>query len=444
MTRLNREESLSNRQARGRPRIADSASASLVDILNLVRMGRATTRNEIEKVGEFGRAVVADRLASLAELGLVNETELATATGGRAPKLVRFSEDRGRIVAATLDQNALGVAIADLSGRLLIEHHEPADLAGPAPAIVDRLCDLFDWILTRQNTPALAPWAISLSLPAHISKDPQRDFVTETPRGLPGWEGIPLVETLVGRFGAPVWLRSSTETMTMGELYAGAGSGFSAMLFVEVAKRITVGLVLDGRLYRGATGATGLIGEVPVQSGHRSATLDSLAGLDAIVHEGRIAADSGRSLVLAELQRRQGRLTVSEINQAAQMSDPIAIEILAQSGGLIGQVVATLANALNPEIIVLSGPVAQSNDILLAAVRRAVYGASHPLVTRDIKIVGSQMSSSAGLVGACRIAIESLFSPVFLKDWILGGKPILHPHSAQLQHQSELQSGDSV
>jgi predicted NBD/HSP70 family sugar kinase len=423
-------------RGRGRPRASETASGSLVAVLNLVRTGQATTRQEIERVGELGRAVVADRLALLTELGLVDESELGAATGGRAPRLVRFAADRGRVLVATLDQTALGVGIADLSGRLLMEHHEPADLTEPAAAILDRVTALFDWILSRQSGPGAAPWAVSLSVPAPVA-EAGATFLSETPSILPGWEGALFVEALVRRYGVPVWLRSSVETMTMGELHGGAGMGCKAMLFVKVGKRIGAGLVCDGRLWRGALGAAGLIGQLPVQVGERSGTLDALAGSEMISREGQAAAEAGRSTLLADLQRRHGGVTAAEVSQAAQMGDRVSMEILAQSGRIIGHVVATLASALNPEIIVLSGSVAQSNDILLAAVREAVYGASHPLVTRDLRIVRSQMSSSAGLMGAAMVAVEGLFAPPMLKDWILQGHPRAHPGFAALRERLE-------
>ena len=63
----------------------------------------------------------------------------------------------------------------------------------------------------------------------------------------------------------------------------------------------------------------------------------------------------------------------------------------------------------------------------VAALREAVYGASHPFVTRDLRIIRSQMGSSAGLVGAARVASEQLFAPAFLKEWVLQGSPLAHP-----------------
>lgn len=423
-------------RGKGRPRTSETAAPSLMQILNLIRSERATTRQALERESELGRAVVADRLQLLSDLGLVDESELGHATGGRAPRLVRFSARRGLVLVATLDQTALGVGVSDLSGNLLTEHHEAADLTDPAAQLEGRLSALFRWCLERQATPT-APWGISLSVPGTVPTGRDDAFMTTTPPVLPAWEDFPLVETLTRQFGVPVWIRSSVETMTMGELHAGAGQGLSSMLFIKVGRRIGAGIVCDGQLYRGAQGAAGLIGALPVVSDGVTGTLDLMAGSDMIEREGSALAESGRSPVLADLLRRGAEITPIEVSQAAQIGDQASSAILSKSGHLIGQVVATLANSLNPEVIVLSGTLAQTNDILLAGIREAVYGASHPLVTRDLRIIRSQMGSSAGLVGAARVASEALFAPAFLKDWILQGKPTLHPDFAAFRARAD-------
>lgn len=423
-------------RSKGRPRTSETAAPSLMQILNLIRSERATTRQALERESELGRAVVADRLQLLSDLGLIDESELGHATGGRAPRLVRFSARRGLVLVATLDQTALGVGVSDLSGNLLTEHHEAADLTDPAAQLESRLSALFRWCLERQATPT-APWGISLSVPGTVPTGRDDAFMTATPPVLPAWEDFPLVETLTRQFGVPVWIRSSVETMTMGELHAGAGQGLRSMLFIKVGRRIGAGIVCDGQLYRGAQGAAGLIGALPVVSDGVTGTLDLMAGSDMIEREGSALAESGRSPVLADLLRRGAEITPIEVSQAAQIGDQASSAILSKSGHLIGQVVATLANSLNPEVIVLSGTLAQTNDILLAGIREAVYGASHPLVTRDLRIIRSQMGSSAGLVGAARVASEALFAPAFLKDWILQGKPTLHPDFAAFRARAD-------
>lgn len=180
------------------------------------------------------------------------------------------------------------------------------------------------------------------------------------------------------------------------------------MLFIQVSRRIGAGIVRDGHVFRRKQSAAGLIGSLPVTSGGHTESLDAPAGSDMIQREGIAAANKGRSAILADILRRGGEITAIEVSQAIQVGDAASGAILATSGDLIGQFVATLANALNPDLIVLSGSIKQTDDILLAAVRETVHGASHSTVTGDLQIIRSQMGSSAGLAGAARVASESL------------------------------------
>lgn len=423
---MQRDNSAPNRQkGKGRPRNSETAAASLVDVLNLVRLGRATTRQELEHVSEYGRAIIADRLATLTELGLVDESAAGIATGGRAPRLVKFTKDRARIVVVTFDQSAFGVGLADLSGKLLTEHHETADVTEQSMT-VDRICTLINWLMTRQSeAPDL--WGISISVPEPVLVDPNAAFLIEPTEFPPNWSNSGLIEVLMRRFQAPVWMHSSVETMTMGELRGGAGIAQQSMLFVKVGQRIGAGLVSNGQQYHGAAGAVGLIGQLPVTSGEATGSLDAMAGANMIKTRGIEAAHTGESAYLADVLARGAEISAIDICQAAQMGDAACTEIIAQSGRLIGTIVATLVNMLNPQLVVLAGSIAQTNDILLASVRETVYGASHPLVTRDLRILRSQMSSSAALFGAASIAAEALFDPTFLKGWILLGSPTRHP-----------------
>src|SRR5947209_7021282 len=169
-----------------RPRRIEAAHHSLAAIVNLVRSCEALTRQEIEGQSRLGRAVVADRLDTLARLGLCHESSRGRPSGGRAPRLVQFSADVGLVLVAVLDLSTLSVGIADLRGRLLIEHHEPVDLAsGPVPAL-NRLGTLFDWML-EQRQGARTVWGIGIAVPGPIEPATEKPFEVPNLRFLPNW-----------------------------------------------------------------------------------------------------------------------------------------------------------------------------------------------------------------------------------------------------------------
>ncbi|WP_373356793.1 ROK family protein [Pseudoroseicyclus sp. CXY001] len=423
------QETIASRAARAR--VPDAATISMVDLLNLLRTGQATTRQELERAGPFSRSIVADRLALLTELGLVDESASGVANGGRAPRLTRFVAQRARLLVASISQGALGVGLVDLSGQLQTEHHEVIEPGLEPVDLADRVLGVIRRFHSRHSSgPEL--WGISIAVPGPVTLD-DAPFAQRTPDVLPGWQEADLVGRLIDAFGVPVWVRSSIDAMTMGEWRAGLGQGAGGMLFVNVGGRVNAGLVIGGQLYRGASGAVGLIGQTGIAGGTGGGTLDSGAGAAAIRDAGLRAIEEGRSPALADLVARVSKLSVNDICQAAQMGDAGSVEIVSRAARLVGGTLATLTSMLDPQLIVLSGTIAQSNDIFLAVVREAVYGGSHPLVTRDLQIHRSQLSGSAALIGAGWIGTEELFRPAVARDWLPAGTPLAHPSFAAIR-----------
>ncbi len=120
---------------------------------------------------------------------------------------------------------------------------------------------------------------------------------------------------------------------------------------------------------------------------------------------------------------RQGDVMADDVRHGAQLGDAFCAELLARSGRLIGESLAPLVNLLNPAVVVLAGPLAHSGEIVLATVREAIYRRSHPLVTRDLRIVRSELAGSAELVGAAGLAVDEVFTPARAREWITSGTP---------------------
>jgi predicted NBD/HSP70 family sugar kinase len=421
-----------------RSRRLDAERHSLATLLNLVRSNGPVTRQELERRLGLGRAVVASRLTALARLGLAHEAELGRPSGGRAPRLVQFRADAGLILVAVLDPGKIGVGAADISGRLLIEHHEATDPgAGPIPT-VKRLATLFDWVL-GQHREGRQVWGIGIAAPGPIELETGQRFGPSSVDFAPGWSAYPLAEHLGLRYAAPVAIRNSVQMRTLGELRAGNGQGAGSFLFVHLGTEISTSLVSEGHLHRGAQGAAGMIGHVPVENGGsavcrcgNTGCLEVVAGADAIISEATRAAREERSRHLAESLAANGAISIADVGLAAQRGDAFSAELLSRCGRQIGSVLAAIANAFNPSLIVLGGEVAETGDILLAAIREAIYRSSHPLVTRDLRIVRSQMGDSAGLVGSALTLIDDFFAPDFLAAWIMAGSPSGHPELAAL------------
>jgi len=433
-----------SRRPVGRPRTINVAQASLAQLLLLVRSGRATTRLDLERQSDLTRAVVADRLAALHTLGLLDQGELGEPVGGRAPRHMQFRADAGALLVATFDRSSIAVGLADLNGQMLGEHHEAVDLSSGPAVMLDRLTTLFLWLMGERGGKDRI-WGVGLATPGPTETGDGIAAPAQALENMREWRDFDFAGEIALRFGAPVFIRSGVQMMTMGELQSEAG--VADMLFVKLGGAISAGIVSDGRLHRGAHGAAGMIGHAPTGAnsgvschcGSRGC-LEAVAGGDAIARQGLAAAQDGRSPYLVEILARNIEITSADVGHGAQLGDAFCAELMARSGRLVGESLAPLVNLLNPALIVLGGSAAQSGDILLAAVREGVYRQSHPLATRDLRIVRSRMGASSGLVGAAHVVAEELFAAETLQSWISLGTPRRQPELLAFINAARLKS----
>jgi predicted NBD/HSP70 family sugar kinase len=408
-----------------------------------VRSRQAASRQEIERMSGLGRAVVADRVATLMAAGLVEEGELGATTGGRAPRQVRFNASAGQVLVASLGTTTLGVGLADLSGRLLVEHHERTDVTLGAEPTLDRIEELFDWMLQEREA-AGDTWAIGLALPGVIEHSGGRLTSPLTLHLVPGWVRYQLIERLNKKFRARVSIDNEVHLMALGELRAGRGVGNQNLVYLKVGTGISAGLCLDGQLYRGAQGYAGDIGHVAVTDDDstvcrcgNTGCLEAVAGGAAIARQANQGAEQGRSPYLADVIASGRSVTAADVGIAAQRGDPFSIELLTRCGRLVGETLATVVTAHNPSLVLVGGGVAQVGEILVAAIREAVYRRSRSLATRELQIGRAGMGKSAGLVGAAVSAVDELFSWDHLRSWIEFGSPVLLNQEAIVRASEE-------
>jgi len=406
---------------------------SLATVLRLIRAGAAGTRHEIETVSGLGRAVVADRIATLNAFGLIDEGDLAPSQGGRAPRQVRFRGEAGYILVGAVGNVSLGVGLADLSGRLVMEHHERSGIAAGTARTLDRLEELLDWVLAERAAAAGNLWGIGLAMPGPVERGrPRGETVVHL---APNWTGHPVSERLRTRFNAPVWVDNDAHLMALAELRAGRGVGLQDLLFLKVGTGISVGLCTDGQIHRGARGYAGDIGHTvvaddgPLCRCGNTGCLEAVAGGVALAREAIVGTD-GRSAYLTELAGAGRPLTAADVGMGAFHGDSFCMEVVSRCGRLLGGTLATLVNAYNPSLVVVGGGVAQAGEILVSAMRETLYRRSRSLATQEVTIVRSELGRTAGLLGAALAVGDELFAWDRLRAWIADGSPVQRPFAA--------------
>jgi glucokinase-like ROK family protein len=400
----------------------------LVQIVDLVRAGTATTRPELEAVTGLGRAVVNDRLREGVELGVLAEVDAApSGARGRPSRAVRFRSEAGLILSACFGDVSLHAAVTDLAGRILAREFRPIDVQdGPEPVL--RTVDEVFGRLLRGVDGAAPVWAVGIGLPGPV--DYARGRVVEPPV-VPGWAGFDVRSWFAGRFGVPVWVDNEANLMALGEWERGEPQERRDLLFVKVGTGIGSGLVTGGRVHRGDSGAAGDIGHVRVIDDPaarcrcgKTGCLEAVASGWALVRALTEHARSGASPVLAERLAATGRLTGEHIGEATAAGDPLVLEAVRAAGRDTGTAIAGVVNFANPGVLVLGGGVIRSSPVFFDAFRQAVLDRTIEPASRNLTIRTASLDFTEGMTGAALLAAENLLRPDVLRIWLADGTPV--------------------
>jgi glucokinase-like ROK family protein len=372
---------------------------------------RPVSRSELTYALGVSRSKISLEVGRLLEAGLLAEHGLAESEGGRRSSLLRIPRSAGLIAAVDLGATSVDVALCSLGGELLAHRGEPADVReGPKP-VLGRVRELLAGLLEEQGADRRGVRAIGVGVPGPVE---QASGLLRSPPIMPGWDRFPIRDAFAGEYAAPVFVDNDVNVMALGEHWGGVASGVDNLLFVKIGTGIGGGIIADGRLYRGIQGCAGDIGHICVDPEGPACTcgnrgcLEAMAAAPAIVQKAERSAREGGSPILSEVLGQKGELSARDVGEAASLGDYRALEIIRESGRLLGGVLAMLVSTLNPSLIVIGGGVANIGHSLLAEIRSTVYGRSLPLATRNLPIVLSELDQVAGVTGASVLAAEGV------------------------------------
>lgn len=290
----------------------------------------------------------------------------------------------------------LRVALADRAGNLITRRAMP-HLTRDPDAVISRIANE---LLSLAQKYGVTLQGIGASVPGPL--DAARGVILFSPNL--GWRDVAFTEALAARMQVPIALDDDANCAALGEQWRdGIAGGNSArdMVYIIVGTGIGSGLILDGKLYRGATGGAGEIGHTTIEPngplcscGNRGC-LEVLAAGPALL---RRAHDLGLTC-----------LTTSEVIAQARGGDTKALQMVQEAGRYLGIGLANVVNLLNPELIVIGGGVAlDARELLLLTAREEM--ARHALAASadHVRIELARLGDHAGLIGAARLAWEKL------------------------------------
>jgi predicted NBD/HSP70 family sugar kinase len=367
-------------------------------VLDTVRRHGRLTQAQISRRTALAPSTVSNIVHELIGAGLlVMESDHA----GRRGQLISFNGSAGHVVGIDVGHRHVTVAVADLNQRILAQrrHDLPAGHRFPEDlALVDHA---LDGLLGQTGTARSGLLAAGLTLPAPVDLEGR---VISASAILPGWGGIDVREEAGRRLELPVVVENDANAGALGELTWGAGRGVRNLAYIKVGHGVGSGLILNGALFRGATGSAGEIGHSTVDERGKLCRCGNRGCLETFVSSGEV------SRLLADTHGPD--LTIPDLVDAAAAGDVGCARIIGDTGRTLGITVANLCNIINPELVVIGGEIARAGDLLLDPVREIVsrYGVRGSV--RDLRIEAAQLGIQAHVAGAVIVALQHAELPV--------------------------------
>ena len=368
-------------------------------VIDALRDEGLISRAEIARRTGLSRSTVSSLVSELQADGLVIERPEPAAAhgdqGGRPPILLSFDASAGVAVGIDFDHHHVRVAVSDLSSRILAEREQQLDTDHAAHEGLDAAAELVGELLAEAGVDEARVIGAGMCLPGPVHRP---TGVVGSTAILPGWVGVAAAEEMHQRLDLPILVDNDANLAALAEAAFGAGRDAKDLVYLMISSGIGAGLVLNGRLYRGAEGLAGELGHVLVDAdgpvcrcGNRGC-LETVAGTDA----------------LAELLRRShgDGLDGRAIVRLAREGDLGCRRVIADAGRAIGKAAATLVNVLNPELLIVGGDLSDAGELLLDGVRESLDRSALPTAVQAAEVVAGSLGDRAEVLGAIALVLS--------------------------------------
>ncbi len=304
----------------------------------------------------------------------------------------------------------LAFAIADANGRLLHKLRRPTQAHLGSDTVVKNILDSTAELIKQANLSPSQIVCIGVSCPGPVDCNTGE---IHNPPNLPDWGSVPLKKILEEQFRIPAKFENDANAAALAEFLFGAGAGRKNLVYLTMSTGIGGGIIVDGRLYRGAHGSAGELGhqillpDGPLCGCGRRGCLEALCSGTALAKIMKAKVPNHPdSIMLGLVGGKIEKLDAHILLQAARDDDKLALSILRKAGYYLGWGLANLTNILDPEIFILGTLAIHAGDLLLAPAKDAL---SKYIFNRKIPLpalVPAKLGEEIGEYGAIAAAIE--------------------------------------
>lgn len=382
-------------------------------ILEVIRKNGPISRTDISKITELNIVTVSNYVNHYIKKGLVIEGELDESTGGRKPVLVELNSKAGYIVGVGLNMLSIVGVLVDLEINVIAElkRERPPE---NSEAVIERMVDMAAEIIQKADIEKDKIVGVGVGVPGIID---ERGRTIRWPQSLGEKDlsvCLSIKDTFEKRLNIPTFVENDANAAVLGEKWLGLDRDVRHMLYMFSG--VGCGILINGEIYRGATGAAGELG-INSSKASKEYAFDIATQLGrwemdiGMINHAREALARGEKSLLKDFVGGDvNKLNFKEVVKALKEKDSLALKIVEKAGYELGKKIAFLVNLLNPEIVVIGGGIEDCGAPLLDAVKASVKEWSVEEASTQVKIIPSAFGENAVALGVVGIVAREVFA----------------------------------
>ncbi|MFB9293534.1 ROK family protein [Persicitalea jodogahamensis] len=346
--------------------------------------------------------------------GWIQETGTGVARAGRPPALYGLNTQKYSTLILDITRHDTRLVVFDLANEFVAQKQIDLKL-DDSETFLDTLIDETGAFLKAHNLDHNRLWGIGVSMPGLINV---QKGTNQTYPHLTGAD-LSLAARLEGQFQLPVILVNDTHATTIGEHRFGLAKGKKHVLTINIDWGVGLGILLNGEVFNGASGFAGELGHIQVQPDGllchcgKIGCLDTITSGFALIREAQAGIEAGRSTVLLQMKKESEPLDTHHIIRAAHSGDAFCIELLTDLGTELGKGIATAVHMFNPEIVIITGLLAEAGPFIADPVKQAIHQYCLSDFRDTLSLRVSQLGSKARQWGIQVHLVEQLVAREF-------------------------------
>jgi predicted NBD/HSP70 family sugar kinase len=390
---------------RGTPRLLRAINERA--LLYALRQNGPASRADLARTSGLSKPTVSQALANLESAGLVRAVGPRTPARGRTALIYESDPTAGYVVGVDIGHEWIRIAAADLSGQIVARSDERNRARG-GPSFVRALSAMAHQVVGAAG--------LTWDRVAHTVVggpgvfDPDSDRLRHAPN-LPGFGRPGLMSAIREALPPSVTLDNDANLAAVGERSYGRGRDAGTFVYVSVGTGVGMGIVIDGELYRGAHGAAGEVGYVPLSPDGAAPAKGKAKGERRVPPRGILEEAASADAVVRTAKRlgMAGTLSAKRVFDAARDGDRVATAAVESEAERLAALIGAVAAILDPEFVVLGGGVGGNLDLLRPTIERRL----EELTPLGPRIEEGELGQDAIVLGAIASALDTARDRVF-------------------------------